>query len=90
MEGVIALSIPIFIVMIPIVAILTRHQQRMAELMRGGPSAPDPNQALEMDKLRQDMNRLQNVVSTLAINVENLKDEVRSGGVIQDRLHVSE
>ena len=86
-EGVIALFIPITALLIPIVVIYTKHQQRMAELIYGNPQNQQQGQnnaqaqGTEMQNLRQDLTRLQNVVSTLAINVENLN---------QDRINTSE
>ncbi len=88
MEGIFALLIPICALMIPIVAILTGHQRKMAELMHSTQqNNANPN---EIADIRRDMARLQEVVSTLAINVDNLKDEIRSSGDIQDRMKVGE
>ena len=87
--------IPMTALLIPIVVVFTKHQQKMAELIHANPQALQQGQAAEQSQkeiqnLRQDLTRLQNVVSTLAINVENLKDEIRSNGVIQDRISIGE
>jgi len=88
--------VPILIFMIPIIAILTKHQQRMAELIHQNPqnnpqlNPQNSNQGSEIASLRYDVARLHETVSVLAISVDNLKDEVRSGSGLQDRVKASE
>ncbi|MBS1725921.1 MAG: hypothetical protein JST51_04315 [Armatimonadetes bacterium] len=83
-----ALMVPIIIFMIPIVAILTSHQRKMAELMHGSRESSLPS--AEIDELRRQIANLQSTVSALTISVDNLKDEVRSGQNVQDRIRVDQ
>jgi ubiquinone biosynthesis protein UbiJ len=75
--------------LIPIVAMLTYHQRKMAEIMR-----KDSNQSslpsAETMQLSHEVAQLREVVSSLAINVDNLKDEMRSNVKIQDRIGVND
>lgn len=84
-----ALMIPIIIFMIPIVAILTTHQRKMAELMQKNPQV-NPQTESEMSVLRKDIARLSETVTALTLNVEDLKDEVRGGSGIQERIRTGE
>jgi hypothetical protein len=79
--GNLGVLIPIFALMIPIVAIWTKHQQRMAE-MGGGPSAPDSALiAAQNDKIRALEDRvkvLERIVTDgsygVAAQIEALRD----------------
>lgn len=88
MEELIPLVAIVFALMIPIIAMLTYHQRKMAEIIRKDnlQSLPSP----EVDSLRREISQLRDVVGSLAINVDNLKDEVRGNSKIQDRIGVNE
>lgn len=58
-ENMASVLVPMVIFMIPIVAILTKHQQRMAELIHGNrQGAPNP----EIDMLRHEVAELKSLV----------------------------
>jgi hypothetical protein len=67
--GVIALMIPIIIFMIPIVAILTSHQQKMAELMSRNRA---PEGTADIDALRREVAELKQLIHQQAIAMDNL------------------
>jgi uncharacterized protein YlxW (UPF0749 family) len=82
--------VPMFLFLIPIVVILTRHQQKMTELMHRG-SLPQPHQTNgDLQSIQYDVQQLKSMVSTLAMSVDSLKDEVRSSNSIQDRVKIGE
>ncbi len=58
--------VPFFIVLIPIIAILVRHQQRMAELIHGKERNGDLEAAVQ--QLTGEVHRLQAQVAQLALN----------------------
>jgi hypothetical protein len=65
---VLAISIPIFALMIPIVAILTSHQRKMAELVHGrGGSGVNPN---ELAALRAEVHELKGLVQSQMIALD--------------------
>ncbi|HVL39582.1 MAG TPA: hypothetical protein VM328_09355 [Fimbriimonadaceae bacterium] len=71
--SVIALLIPIIIFMIPIVAILTHHQRKMAEIMhrQGG------TQAGELDRLSREVEELKHLVHQQAIALDTFLEAQR-------------
>ena len=76
------------IFVLSIVGIGVWHTQRMAGL--NGPSrAPMPELA-EMNSLRSEVKELRQVVHTLAINVENMKDNYVHVSALEDRMRVGE
>ena len=80
-EALAALMIPMIIFMIPIVAILTSHQRKMAELVHGKqqnhvlPSV-DPNR---IAALESEVARLRDTVSRQTIELDNLRMSVPTG-----------
>lgn len=66
--GVLALFIPITIFMIPIIAILTHHQRKMAELHRQGQPLGQPNEIAEM---RRELQQLKEIVAQQAIQMDD-------------------
>ncbi len=71
------LIIPIIIFMIPIVAILTAHQRRMAEIMHQQRTPiGDPGQTYalgqELDTLRREVRELKNLVQLQSASIESL------------------
>lgn len=68
-ENIAPLAIPIVIFMIPIIAILTSHQQRMAKILHE--SGQHGNNA-EINALRGEVQQLRELVHQQAIQVDNL------------------
>lgn len=66
----VAIMIPILALLIPVVAILTKHQQRMAELIHGGEQNRQSSQ--EMHALRHEIAELRSLVHQQSIAVDNL------------------
>lgn len=65
----IAVLIPIVALMIPIVVVLTKHQQRMTELLRQN-NVQQPN--MEMESLRQEMRMLRETVHQQTIQMDTM------------------
>lgn len=65
--GILAILIPITALMIPIVAILTQHQRRMAEIMR--PNHPQGQN--EIAELRREVNQLKEIVTQQALQMDD-------------------
>jgi hypothetical protein len=80
----------IFVLMIPIVGILAWHQQRMAVLVRHEPQQLPQQTPNEVAALRQDIHDLKALVSSLAINMDNMKDEMRRPSDLPNRIKVGE
>lgn len=71
MEDVLPFLIPILALMIPIVVILTRHQQKMAEILRSDATRPTVVNP-EMELLRQEMRMLRETVNQQTIQMDNM------------------
>ncbi len=78
----------IFVLLIPIVAILTRHQQKMTLLMR--PENQPQQDVNNLLSLQYEVHQLKSIVSDLAISVDSLKNEIRSTSRIQERVRIGE
>lgn len=65
-ENIIGAMIPIVIFAIPIVAILTSHQQKMAKLLHGG------QQNDSVEALRREVAELKSLVYQQSIAIDNL------------------
>lgn len=76
-----AVAIPIVFMMIPIVAILTNHQRKMAEIIHRDRSHSGTDEAVlrEIQNLRHQLNQL-------TLSVDSLKDEVRTSQAVQERI----
>jgi hypothetical protein len=74
-DGIFWAIIPITFLMIPIVAILTRHQQKMAEIMHRGDAGLNSSAHEQIAKLQQEMSELKTLVHSQAI----LLDTISSG-----------
>lgn len=79
----------VFLFAIPIVTILTRHQQKMTQLMRQDLQQPFQANS-ELQAVQYDVQQLKSMVSSLAMSVDSLKDEVRNSNSIQDRVKIQE
>lgn len=69
-EDVIGLAAVLLIFGTPIIAILTTHQRKMAELMRSQQSLPAANP--ETQALRQEIRELKQLVHEQSIAIDNL------------------
>ena len=76
------------IFVLSIVGIGVWHTQRMAELQ--GPNREPLPELVEINSLRNDIDELRQVVHTLAINVENMKDNYGHVSALEDRMKVGE
>lgn len=81
-EDVAPFLIPIVIFMIPIVAILTHHQRKMAELLHGSRQNTLPNPEIEM--LRREVQELKQVVHQQTIAIDNIRQ--LPPAAVKDRL----
>lgn len=70
----IAVMIPVVALCIPIVAILTKHQQKMAELLHGTQGVA----AEETHRMRNEVNQLRDLVAQQTIALDDLRSSVRS------------
>lgn len=67
-EAMMAIGVPIIIFMIPIVAILTKHQQKMAMIMREG----NLEAHVDANQTRHDVEQLKTLVQQQALQIEEL------------------
>jgi len=82
-----ALSIPLMFFAIPIIAILTNHQRKMAELIHSGQNKEASN--TEIAALRHDIAELRALVHQQSIAIDNLADRTAaSTDRIQDRIQI--
>lgn len=77
------LLIPLFALAIPIVAILSAHQQKMAQLYRQGHEA-DSQTVAEMNQLREELRQLRESMSGLIFKIEDLESKSRTSMEGQD------
>ena len=70
-EDVMPFIIPIVVFMIPIVAILTHHQRKMAELLHGSRAQALPNP--EIDAMRREIAELKQLVHQQAIALDSAR-----------------
>ena len=71
-EDVFPFLIGALVFMIPIIAILTQHQRKMALIMRGQDEEGRPIKTNSIDKLEQDMRELRQLVAQQAITLDNV------------------
>lgn len=67
--------VPVVIFMIPIVAILTKHQQKMAELIHGN---QNQNAFAELSYLRAEVAQLKEVVTNQQLALDDMRNRVRT------------
>lgn len=75
--------------LIPIIVILTRHQQKMTLLMHRD-SLPQPQSNNEILAFHYEVQQLKSMVSSLAMSVDSLRDEIQSNQSVQDRVKIQE
>jgi len=66
------LIVPVVIFMIPIIAILTSHQRKMAELMRPSGQPVDARVVYEIEALRREVTELKTLLHQQAIAIDNI------------------
>ncbi len=71
-EGVLALMIPFAALCIPIVAILTSHQQKMASMFAQRAQGNSQLTSEELNALRREVMELKSLVHQQAIAIDNL------------------
>ena len=86
-EVIASILVPLTVLLIPVIAILTRHQQKMAELIHGNPQNRLPMVQNDDSQLSEDVRQLRELMHQQAIALDNLRDEVRSGKSVQDRIN---
>ena len=69
-----AVVVPLGVFMIPIIAILTAHQRKMAELMHQRQPESSPH---ELSELRRDVQQLKEIVSQQAIQMDDFLSNQR-------------
>lgn len=67
---------------VPLAIILSRHQQKMAKILHG-----EAAQNNESQQIRSELNSLRQDVSSLALSVELLRDEVKTSAQLENRMN---
>jgi len=87
--GTLGVFIPIVALIIPIVAILTKHQMNMAQIIHGRPLNED-NHGIPMlndqSQLKEEVRQLRELMHQQAITLDNLRDEIKASHTIQERI----
>ncbi len=78
--------VPIVIFMIPIVAILTSHQRKMAELMRPTGGQIDQRLGYEIETMRRELAEVKTLLHQQAIAIDNLAPRLSPPADINQRL----
>ena len=90
MEGILALLIPIFALMIPMVAIWTKHQQKLAEMrleMTASTSAEKAAQyATQIQRLEDRVQVLERIVTDKGYDVATQIEALRDTRSVEDNL----
>ncbi len=84
-EDVAPFVIPIVMFMIPIVAILTHHQRKMAELLHGNRQSANLSNA-EVEGLRREVQEIKQILHEQTIAIDSLKQSALTQG--SEQLHV--
>jgi len=71
-EEVFPFMIPIMALMIPIVAILVHHQQKMAQIIHGSPATGSSRD--EINALRREVQELKELLNQQSIAIDGLQD----------------
>ena len=81
--------IPIIALIIPVVAILTKHQMKMAALIHGR-TIDEHNNIIPMNsdtpQLSEEVRQLRELMHQQTIALDNLREEVRASHSVQDRI----
>ena len=82
--GMLAICIPIIALIIPIVAILTRHQRQMAEIVhQPRNNALPPELISEIHALRQEVSMLRERVNQQTITIDSLGGRLPAAEIAQ-------
>lgn len=88
MRDILPFMIPITALMIPIVAILVSHQQKMAQLIYGGSRTAQQDQ--EIAAMKEEMRMLRETVSQQTLLLESLNNRaLRQGDNLADRIRTN-
>lgn len=79
--------VPMTVLLIPVIAILTRHQLRMAELIHGKGQNQVPLGQNDNGQLREEVRQLRELMHQQSITLDNLRNELRSTNTVQDRIN---
>ena len=90
--GDLGVMIPIIALIIPIVAILSKHQMKMAALIHGRTIDHNDNvigttNNQQQSQLTEEVRQLRELMHQQAIALDNLRDEVRGSHSVQDRIN---
>lgn len=83
----IAFVVIVFLIL-PIAGMFTWHTQEMAKVK--GASGDSPESASEVHALKKEVKDLREMITSLAINVENMKDNYVHLSALEDRIKVGE
>jgi hypothetical protein len=78
--------VSVMLMMIPIVALLTSHQRKMAKIMRESDGVQDPRLAMENEYLRREMAELKALMHQQAIAIDNLAPRLAAPMDVSQRL----
>jgi cell division protein FtsB len=76
-----------FILIVSIAGIYSWHSQEMAKL-KGTPEPTGSDD--ELTQMKREMAELRQMITSLAINVENMKDNYIHSSALEDRMKVGE
>ena len=85
-EDLAPMIVAVMLMMIPIVAILTSHQRKMAKIMREDDRAMNPRAAHEADSVKRELAELKALMHQQAIAIDNLATRVNAPAEISQRL----
>jgi hypothetical protein len=86
MEEITALGLGGLVLLIPIIAILTHHQQKMAKLLR--PEQLPPANLHETNLMRAEIQDLRQRIDSLTLSIEQMRDEQRAIRELDRRINI--
>jgi hypothetical protein len=78
--------IPLIIFMIPIIAILTSHQRKMAEIIHGTGQPVDARLGHELEAMRRELSEVKMLLHQQSIAIDNLAPRLSPPSDITKRL----
>ncbi len=86
MWSIVLVAITLFVVL-PLAGLWTWHTQEMIKLKaKNG----DNSSSSELSEMRKEITELRQMITSLAINVENMKDNNLHGTALEDRMKVGD